>query len=280
MLPIATGYIGDNNFIVDWGDGSEIEKVDDSEEIIESRPRHTYTKAGKYRITITGKCRYFMMSEIEEKYPEQRLKLTKLVAWGEIDARNYNFDDCSNLAGAIPSPEKNTFLSYCEDGETADLNYLFEACSSITSIPADLFANIPEGITSFVSTFSECTSLTAIPAGLFDKAVNAESFEKTFDQCTNLEILPQGLFDNNTKVTNFRKTFFRCNNIREIPLDIFDNIPNITNLNCTFYDLQKITAVPELWTRTTEGLDGTSCFGSCDLLDSSDIPAPWADTAV
>ena len=81
VLPIATGYIGDNNFTVDWGDGSEIEKVDDSEEIIESRPRHTYTEAGKYRITITGKCRYFMMSEIEEKYPEQLIGTQSWTRW-------------------------------------------------------------------------------------------------------------------------------------------------------------------------------------------------------
>ena len=114
-----------------------------------------------------------------------------------------------------------------------------------------MFANIPNTITSFNSVFANCRSLESIPEGLFDKATN---------------------------VTSYRKAFYRCNNIVSIPSNLFNNNTKVTNFQYTFYDLQKITIVPELWHRETEGLDGTGCFGSCDVLDTTYIPEPWANS--
>ena len=79
VLPIAIGYTKDNDFIVDWGDGSSTEKINDTETALNVRPQHQYTEKGSYKIKISGKCSYFTLSSIAKEYPEQLKKLTKLI---------------------------------------------------------------------------------------------------------------------------------------------------------------------------------------------------------
>ena len=311
ILPISLSE-GDNNFTVDWGDGSPVETVNSEEGALTDYPRHTYGTAGDYDITISGKCSYFCTFILDEALDEesneeyenpQKQKLIALKSWGEIEARKYEFSGCTKLAGAIPSPSENTFMNF-ED----NMEYLFLDCESITSIPSDLFSNIPDTIVNFTDTFDGCTSLTSIPGNLFEKAVNAEIFESAFSGCTSLTSIPENLFANNTKVTNFSEVFkecegltsipaglfannpevtnfsyafYRCKNIEAIPDTIFNNNQKVTDFSFTFYGLDYITTAPALWER--QGVTGTSCFGSCDeLLDLIDdgslqlaIPEDW-----
>lgn len=274
VLPIAIGYTKDNDFIVDWGDGSPTEKINDTETALNVRPQHKYTEKGSYKIKISGKCSYFTLSSIAKEYPEQLKKLTKLISWGEIKARAYDFSGAINLTGGIPSPQKNAF-KYIEE---ENFSFLFEHCEKITTIPSDLFANIPNTITSFNSVFSNCRSLESIPEGLFDKATNVTSYRKAFARCEALTNIPSNLFAKSPEVTSFEKTFYRCNKIRSIPSNLFKENTKVTNFKYTFYDLKEITIVPELWKRDTAELDGTGCFGSCDVLNTNGIPAPWANS--
>ena len=274
VLPISIGHTKNNDFIVDWGDGSPTEKINDTETALNVRPQHQYTETGSYKIKISGKCRYFTLYSIAKEYPEQLTKLNKIISWGEIKARAYNFTGATNLTGGIPSPQKNTFKYIGEE----KFSYLFSDCEKITTIPSDLFANIPNTITSFNSVFANCRSLESIPEGLFDKATNVTSYRKAFAGCKALTNIPSNLFAKSPEVTSFEKTFYRCNKILSIPSNLFNNNTKVTNFQYTFYDLQKITSVPELWNRETVGLDGTGCFGSCDVLDTTDIPEPWANS--
>ena len=306
MLPISIGYIGDNNFTVDWGDGSPEETISDEANTLDALPSHNYSKAGTYRISITGKCSFFSLSAFGEDDPQNmKPKLTKLVSWGEIESLGYEFAGAINLEGNIPSPTTNTFAKYSElDSESAKnaFNYLFLDCSKITSIPSDLFSNAPEdvleNITELESLFKGCTELTQIPNGLFDKMTNvvtlaetfrncskitsipenlfanltkATTFNRVFADCTGIKSIPDNLFANCPNATNFEKAFYTCINVESIPQNIFSSNPNITNLKYTFYNLDKITTVPSLWERTTEGLDGTGCFGNCDNVDTSSL---------
>ena len=258
-------------------------------------------EAGEYDIIISGICEYFQTYVLgdEEKInkPELAEKLIRLKSWGEIEARKYEFTDCVNLAGAIPSPSENTFMNCREN-----MKYLFLDCKSITNIPEDLFSNIPDDITIFKDTFNGCESLTNIPENLFANAVNAESFDGAFHGCIGLTSIPENLFANNTKVTDFtevfakcegltsipeglfaknpevttfEKAFYKCLNIQSIPDKLFHNNQKVTNFKSTFYGLDEITTAPALWQRT--GVDGTSCFGSCDNLDEKALgmPAEW-----
>ena len=287
MLPVSLN-IGSNNFTVDWGDGTE-ETVSSEEGDLTDYPRHTYEVAGDYDITISGKCHYFTTYQFGEEYgnnPSQYEKLIALKSWGEIEAEKYEFTGCTNLSGVIPSPSENTFANFNDD-----MKYLFYDCEKITSIPGDLFSNIPDTVINFKDTFYGCKGLTSIPENLFANAVNAENFEstfahcegltsipenlfanntkvttflETFKECTNLTSIPENLFTNNTDVTDFSYAFYRCKQITTIPDTIFDKNQKVTNFNFTFYGLDFITSAPALWERT--GVSGTSCFGSCDAL--------------
>ena len=267
VLPIVCKATGgaedDNNFTVDWGDGTS-EKVSG---VPDERPSHTYTNSGEYNITIKGICKYFTLDSINDEFPDVATKLKRIVKWGEIGAEMYNFQEAVNLEGNIPSPQTSTFTNIDND----EFNWMFENCKKIESIPSDLFSNIPDDIVSFEGTFSHCESLKEIPEELFDNAQNVTSFRATFYHCNSLEAIPEGLFRNTTKVTTFEKTFYEDTKISSIPNNIFDNVPNITNLNLTFYHLEKVTSVPKLWERTTEGLNGSRCFAGCYSVDKTNI---------
>ena len=246
-MPIAIGYTGDNNFIVDWGDGSERETINDSEEVLESLPNHQYKEDGTYQISITGKCSYFTFSTIAEEYQEQLEKMTKIVSWGEIEAKAYEFTDGTGIQGKIPSPTENTFAKIKQNG----FNYMFLGCSSITDIPNDLFKN----------------------------ATNVQDFYQTFGYCAALKSVPEGLFDNNQEVTNFERVFYRCTGLETVPLNLFDNNNKATNFQDAFYQNELITTGPRLWEKSTEGLNGLYCYGRCDTFDttglSEDILNVW-----
>ena len=275
VLPISYEYEGDNDFFVNWGDGSAVENI---KGILDQVPSHTYSKAGKYHISITGICSYFDLSSIIKQYPEVPQKLTKLVSWGEIEARGYGFNNAVNLAGEIPSPAKNSFK------HIKDFSYLFDNCQSIETIPADLFKNIPEQVQDFNGAFNRCEKLKYIPNGLFDEANNATNFRKCFSSCSSLTQIPENLFKNNTQVTTFENTFRECTSLTSIPVNLFNNNQKASNFKYTFADSDKLVSVPKLWERTVSGLDGTGCFYGCKKINRTGIPSDiitkWFETGV
>jgi hypothetical protein len=113
-------------------------------------------------------------------------------------------------------------------GITGITNFLatFNSCTSLTSIPADLFRyNTAVSTQGFRSTFGSCTSLTSIPTDLFryNTSVGTEGFRTTFSGCTSLTSIPADLFRYNTSVgtEGFLGTFFGCAGLTSIPADLF-----------------------------------------------------------
>lgn len=210
-LPIATGHTNDNNFIVDWGDGTATETINDRNTALTARPQHTYAQAGEFDITITGHFNYFKltMGNFATAKADQIKKLIKIISWGEVDAYEYGFENATNLT-EIAIPTKNTFVNYNND-------------------------------TGFYYMFSGCTSLRRIPNKLFQYAENAKGFEETFAYCYGLKQIPDNLFDNSTKATNFTKTFIGCSNITNGP-KIWErtNANQITGMQQTYRDCEKI----------------------------------------
>lgn len=273
VLPISYEYEDDNDFFVNWGDGSAVENI---KGVLDQVPSHTYSKAGKYHISITGICSFFDLSSIIEQYPEVPQKLTKLVSWGEIEARYYCFTNAVNLAGEIPSPAKNSFK------HIEEFAYLFNHCQSIETIPADLFKNIPEQVQNFKGLFDGCEKLKYIPNGLFDEAKNATTFKWCFYGCSSLTQIPENLFKNNTQVTTFENIFCECTGLTSIPENLFNNNQEASNFRYTFADSENLVSAPKLWERTISGLDGTGCFYGCEKIDRtgilSDIITKWFET--
>lgn len=189
------------DFQVDYGDGTitQVKSYDDVNRI------HTYKKGGIYNVKINGKCEAFSFNYVEDS----KEKITKLIQWGVISAKHYDFASCINLAGEIPLPSKNSF-KYVE---------------------------------SFRLLFYKCASLTGtIPNTLFKYAPNVISMGNIFNFTTGLECsIPNKLFYWNEKVTNFRYAFAGSNFIGEIPSDLFINNREAKNFRGVFSQCINLT---------------------------------------
>lgn len=270
-LPIAIGYTNDNNFIVDWGDGTPEETIDDRETPLTERPSHTYSQAGEFDIKITGHFNYFTLTigNFNETKQDQIKKLIKIVSWGEVDAYEYGFSNAINLT-EIAIPTKKTFINYNDTG----FKYMFSGCTGLKRIPNKLF-QYANNAKSFKGTFDSCTSLKTIPENLFEKNTEVESFEATFAYCSGLTEVPSNLFANAEKVISYRKTFTSCENIGVVSENLFDNSPNATNFEKTFYECHNLTNGPKIWERENASqISGTptpSTYAYCENFNKTGL---------
>ena len=158
-----------------------------------------------------------------------------------------------------------------------DLGGVFEK-TKITTVPADLFdlcTSVEEFGTSvsYGGIFQGCTLLETIPANLFAKNTEVTTFGNAFNGCSSLKEIPDGLFYNNTKVTQFSGVFAACTSLKEIPENtfntsesvsiggafsgcasltrigkgIFESMPNINAMNHLFNQCTSLTEVEGLY---------------------------------
>jgi len=217
-LPLSSGIDSSFNCMVYWGDGttSVIRSATSANRI------HTYAVAGTYVIEIIGICEGFSFNNSGDK-----LKLKKILSWGNpLGFKGFKyltsaFYGCANLttiaAGSIISSGSGCL----------DFNSTFKYCSSLVSIPADIFRyHTSVSANAFYDTFNGCNgaSLTTIPADLFryNTAVSTNGFYQTFSGCA-LTIIPADLFRYNTSVSSsgFFGTFSYCK-FTSIPASTFD----------------------------------------------------------
>lgn len=103
--------------------------------------------------------------------------------------------------------------------DVTDFSYCFQACSELTSIPENLFAN-NTAVTNFYGCFQACSGLTSIPENLFANNTAVTDFSYCFGNCYSLTSIPANLFANNTAVTNFYGCFYHCHNLTSsCPID-------------------------------------------------------------
>lgn len=197
------------DFTVDYGDGTvvNIKSYDD-----ENR-KHTYSNAGTYTVKIDGKCEAIGFDFVSES----KEKLTKLVQWGVIEAKHYDFSGCSNLGGTIPLPSRNSF------NNVESFRLLFYNCKKISgNIPSDLF-KYAYNVRTMANVFNGATGITGcIPKDLFKNCTKITNFRYTFGRTCLSGSIPEGLFENNKEVTNFRGTFSKSAKLEgEMPSYIF-----------------------------------------------------------
>lgn len=282
-LPLVAGYNYD--CVIDWGDGSAksvVTAYDDVNRI------HTYSVAGKYKVEITGTCEGWSFNNAGDK-----LKITNILYWGNP----LKFNDFKYLTGgfygctALKSLGRGSILFSGSGGfyET------FRNCSSLTSLPVDLFKySTAVSTNGFRATFYGCTSLASLPVDLFryNTAVSTLGFYRTFCGCTSLASLPDGLFKYNTAVSTygFYRTFYGCAKL-QLHKWIFyltgEEGTRFLNKTLSFAECFSLTSftgtigeAPELWncdfgtgTPTT-----TDCFNGHSINSVSnyeDIPAEW-----
>lgn len=77
-------------------------------------------------------------------------------------------------------------------------------------------------IESMVTTFSGCSSLKSLPADLFSYLPNLKWFWQTFCFCSALETIPVSIFDNNRKIQDTQEMFFCCGLTGESPYTVIE----------------------------------------------------------
>lgn len=188
VLPIAKYNDMENE--VDWGDGTtgsdetvistiktELASLDGIK-VAAAYPNgmaHIYSESNKeFVVTVKGEC-HFIGVWCEGVTKD---KIIEVLQWGETGLDEIYLYDCPNLR-KIASPTENSFSNM------TNFDLAFENCTSLTSIPADLFENCP-AVTSFLKTFAGCSGLTGIPTNLFANCPSVTCFESTFTNCSGL----------------------------------------------------------------------------------------------
>lgn len=217
------------DFKVDYGDGTiaEVKSFDD-----ENR-KHTYNNGGTYKIKIDGKCEAFSFNYVEDS----KEKITKLIQWGAIFAKHYDFAECTNLSGEIPLPSKNSFM-YVES-----FRLLFYKCENLTgTIPNDLFKYAPNVIT-MANIFNYVTGVTGkIPEKLFYGCGKITNFRYAFAGSNLEDKIPDNLFKENKNVKNFRGVFCQCHKLNGIvSQNIFSYSKEIEDFYEIFLDSENLS---------------------------------------
>ncbi|MGL5980609.1 MAG: hypothetical protein ACRCZY_07010, partial [Phocaeicola sp.] len=234
-LPFAyEGTTGEYELTIDWGDNSVIQSIPAGtywDEYI----NHTYAVAGTYTITITSTETDYKKVQIPE------------ISWQQ-----------DKMVISV-----NTPLLY-----TAVMNFgfLFEGCSSLSSLPAELF-KYNAAANNFNKTFKDCSSLKSVPDDLFAYNTGAITLTHVFERCSSLESISDDLFKSNTEITDFTAAFFECSNLGSIPDFLFANNKKATIFSYTFSGCSNLTAIPaELFKSNTIATDFTGTFRGCKNL--------------
>ena len=188
------------NCTVDWGDGSALSTVT----TYNSANRvHTYASNGTYNVEIRGTCEGWSFNNAGDK-----LKIVAVVNWGTVGGHNgwkylvNGFYGCANLTSLGVGRILASGTGILTDGFYAT----FYGCTSLTSIPTDLFRyNTAVSTYGFYETFYNCTSLTSIPTDLFryNTAVSTNGFYQTFYGCPKLQALSNTFYEPGEEATRF-----------------------------------------------------------------------------
>ena len=260
------------DFQVDWGDGTIVTGINNSNIETEEKSKHQYTKAGTYEVKIKGT--YESLNNCNSK----RLgydKLTKVKQWGTTGLKNIVLAESTNLS-EIVTPTEGSFKEL--------IRVYFADCTSLKSIPDKLFANCTN-IEDVEWVFSNCASLTAIGDYAFANCINIKNFGNCFTRCTNLEIIGDNVFVGCINVESFIGCFLQCTKLKEIPDDLFVDCINVQEFaGCFEMCINLEGESPKLWLRVQDGEkngyigipDGESCFYNCTKLDNYNlIPEYW-----
>ena len=188
------------NFTVNWGDGSALSTVTTYNS---ANAVHTYASNGTYNVEIKGTCEGWSFNNAGDK-----LKIVAVVNWGTVGGHNGwkylrgGFYGCTNLTSLGVGSILASGTGILTDG----FSQTFNGCTSLTSIPVDLFRyNTAVSTYGFSQTFYGCTSLTSIPVDLFryNTAVSTSGFSQTFYGCTKLQVLSNTFYEPGEEATLF-----------------------------------------------------------------------------
>lgn len=278
------GEIGD--YVTDWGDGT-----------VNRNTSHTYAKEGRYIIRTENPNPFGLGKGVA---PDQdkvhcvtkiyKLNTSILTNGNYLFAGFDNLYQCCDLTfnltngshmfdGCVKMPNPNTENWHFSG---TDLSYMFNNCSSLTSVTL----NIPDNITDISYIYKGCSMLTDISGSVFGEGItNIISWiPSNLTTANNITVKTnQKLFKGHTKikhiegltlgdsVTDISSWFEGCTKLSE-DFDIPLRIVNCTN---TFKGCVNMTHVHSNWKNEYENeIVATDCYAGCTEIthiDGKDI---------
>ncbi|MGL5981364.1 MAG: InlB B-repeat-containing protein [Phocaeicola sp.] len=261
-LPFGTsGATGSYNLTVNWGDETGVQAIP-ARTPLDGGIIHDYASEGEYTITITSSQTDYAKAQIP-KVSWENDKLLKSIDTPLLNTAVTDFSSAFYLCSSLTSIPADLFKY-----NTAVTNFssAFRWCSNLTSIPGELFVN-NTAVTNFSSAFEWCSNLTSIPGELFVNNTAATNFSKAFHSCKSLTSIPGELFVNNTAATNFSRAFSNCSNLTSIPGELFASNTAVTDFSQAFSECSSLTSIPgELFVNNTAATNFSSVFNSCKSL--------------
>lgn len=237
-----------NPVIIDWGDGSPLESVENTW----ASASHTYNKIGEYIITFEGYISFgSAANESGILGTDQGICniLTRVELADGSGIGEYGFMGCNSLSlvtGKIHSVSEKAFMNcsslkyICLNTNTISASS-FENCKSLSVVSMLLSKGSSGGVGA--SSFSNCSSLNKISLHL-----KSHIYENAFYYCTSL--CKVNLFDSYSSEAKLEDSaFFGCTSLRYIK--ILKGLKSIQNYalslsNACVIDMTAYTQVPTL----------------------------------
>ena len=158
--------------------------------------------------------------------------------------------------------ETITGLEYLNTAKVTDMSYMFDNCSSLTSLDVTHFNTA--NVTNMSSMFSSCPSLTSLDVTHFNTA-KVTDMSYMFCRCLSLTSLDVTYF-NTAKVTDMSYMFSRCFSLTSLYLTNF-NTEKVTNMYDMFFGCKSLTTIyASSKFVTTQVSNSSDMFYNCKKL--------------
>ena len=158
--------------------------------------------------------------------------------------------------------ETITGLEYLNTAKVTDMSYMFDNCSSLTSLDVTHFNTA--NVTNMSSMFSSCPSLTSLDVTHFNTA-KVTDMSYMFCRCLSLTSLDVTYF-NTTNVTDMSYMFSRCVALTSLYLTNF-NTERVTDMNNMFSYCRALTTIyASSKFVTTQVSNSSGMFNNCEKL--------------
>ena len=171
---------------------------------------------------------------------------------------SYMFDNCSSLTSLD--------VTHFNTAKVTNMKYMFANSSSLTSLDVTHFNTAK--VTNMKYMFANSSSLTSLDVTHFNTA-NVSDMSSMFSGCTNLTSLDVTKF-NTANVTDMSRMFYNCQTLPSLDVTKF-NTANVSEMSGMFYNCSKLTSLDVTNFNTEKVTNMTSMFYNCQTLPSLDV---------
>ena len=157
-------------------------------------------------------------------------------------------------------------IEYLNTEQVTDMNHMFSACYSLTSLNLANFNT--RKVTNMSAMFSGCHSLKSLNLSNFNTG-QVTSMDYMFSACSSLTSLNLSNF-NTRQVTNMAAMFGQCSSLTSLDLANF-NTGQVTDMNSMFYNCSSLTSLNLAHFNTGKVTDMTFMFNDCSSLTSLNL---------